>query len=79
MSCFQRLLTVVMLLILGFPRPTLAQEVTATLGVTRTIKSTILNEDRKVFVHLPASYTTHQAIPTQCCTCWMALRRFCSK
>jgi predicted alpha/beta superfamily hydrolase len=47
-----------MLLILGFPRPTLAQEVTATLGVTRTIKSTILNEDRKVLVHLPSSYNT---------------------
>jgi predicted alpha/beta superfamily hydrolase len=26
--------------------------------VTRTIKSTILSEDRKVFVHLPASYNT---------------------
>jgi len=58
MSCVRRLLTIVMLLTLGSVRPAFAQEVTATLGVTRTIKSTILNEDRKVFVHLPASYHT---------------------
>ena len=30
----------------------------ATLGVTRTIRSAILSEDRKVFVHLPTSYNT---------------------
>jgi len=35
--------------------------VRATVGVTRTIKSTILGEDRKVFVHLPASYDTSAA------------------
>ena len=45
MSCVRRLLTV-------------AQDVSATLGVTRTMKSTILGEERKVFVHLPASYDT---------------------
>jgi predicted alpha/beta superfamily hydrolase len=47
-----------MLLILGSPRFAFAQDVTATLGVTRTMKSTILGEDRKVFVRLPASYDT---------------------
>ena len=55
MSCVHRLLTVVMLLILGSPRPAPAQDVTATLGVTRTVKSTILGEDRKVLVRLPTS------------------------
>ena len=58
MSCVRRLLTVLMLLSLGSPRLAFAQEVSATLGVTRTMKSTILNEDRKVLVHLPASYDT---------------------
>ena len=51
-----RFLTVLLPLVLG--SPVFAQEVSATLGVTRTIKSTILSEDRKVFVHLPASYNT---------------------
>jgi hypothetical protein len=50
MSCVHRLLTVVMLLILGSARVAFAQDVSATLGVTRTMKSTILGEDRKVFV-----------------------------
>ena len=56
MSCCRSLLTVVMLLTLGSPRLALAQDVTATLGVTRTMKSTILGEDRKVFVDLPTGY-----------------------
>ena len=30
----------------------------AKLGLARTIKSAILNENRKVLVHLPASYDT---------------------
>jgi predicted alpha/beta superfamily hydrolase len=51
-----RFLTVLLPLVLG--SPVFAQEVSTTLGVTRTIESTILSEDRKVFVHLPASYNT---------------------
>jgi len=47
-----------MLSVMASPRLGHTQEVSATLGVTRTIKSTILSEDRKVFVHLPASYNT---------------------
>ncbi len=47
-----------MLLTLGSPRLAFAQEVSATLGVTRTIKSTILGGDRKLFVRLPTSYDT---------------------
>ena len=43
---------------MGSPQLAFAQEVSATLGVTRTMKSTILGEDRKVFVHLPTSYDT---------------------
>lgn len=58
MSCSRGVLTVLMLLTLGSPRLVLAQEVSATLGVARTIKSTLLSEDRKVFIHLPASYNT---------------------
>ena len=58
MSCVHRLLIVVMLLTLGSRQLAFAQEVSATLGVTRTMKSMILGEDRKVFVHLPASYNT---------------------
>jgi predicted alpha/beta superfamily hydrolase len=57
MSC-ARLLAVVMVLIAASARLAWAQDLTATLGVTRTIRSTILSEDRKVFVHLPASYNT---------------------
>ena len=58
MPCRRGFLTLLMLLTLGAPRLVLAQEVSATLGVTRPIKSTILGEDRKVVVHLPASYNT---------------------
>jgi predicted alpha/beta superfamily hydrolase len=58
MSRVRGLLTVMMLLPMGSPPPALAQDVTATLGVTRTIKSSILSEGRKVVVHLPASYIT---------------------
>lgn len=35
-----------------------AQEVSAKLGVVRTMKSSILNEERKVLVHPPATYDT---------------------
>jgi predicted alpha/beta superfamily hydrolase len=58
MSCVHKLVTVVMLLTLGLPRLAFAQDVSVTIGVTRTIKSTILGEDRKVFVRLPTSYDT---------------------
>ena len=51
-------LLILLLLILGTPRLVHAQEVSAKLGFARTMKSTILNEDRKVLVHLPASYNT---------------------
>jgi len=58
MSRVLRVLTVLMLSVMASPRLGHTQEVSATLGVTRTIKSTILSEDRKVVVHLPASYNT---------------------
>jgi predicted alpha/beta superfamily hydrolase len=58
MSRVIRFLTLLTLLVPGSPALVVAQEVTVTLGVTRTIKSTILGEDRKVVVHLPASYNT---------------------
>jgi predicted alpha/beta superfamily hydrolase len=47
-----------MLLSLGSARLAFAQDVTVTLGVTRTIKSSILGEDRNVFVRLPTGYDT---------------------
>jgi predicted alpha/beta superfamily hydrolase len=50
--------TVLFLILLGTQRLVFAQEVSAKLGTARVIKSTILNEDRKVLVHLPASYDT---------------------
>jgi predicted alpha/beta superfamily hydrolase len=46
-----------MLLIVGAPLA-LTQEVTTSLGVARTIKSSILGEDRKVLVRLPSGYDT---------------------
>ena len=58
MSHVPRLLTLLLLSLLGAQRPVFAQEVSAKLGVARTMKSAILNEDRKVFIHLPASYDT---------------------
>ena len=58
MSTARMCLTALLLLPLGGQRPLLAQEVSAKLGVARTMKSTMLNEDRKVLVHLPASYDT---------------------
>ena len=58
MSRVVRFLTVLMLLVVASPPLVVAQEVTTTLGVRRTITSTILGEDRKVVVHLPASYHT---------------------
>ncbi|HEY8164846.1 MAG TPA: alpha/beta hydrolase-fold protein [Gemmatimonadaceae bacterium] len=58
MSYIPRFLTPLLLLVLGTQRLVFAQEVTARLGVARTIKSAILKEDRKVLVHLPASYDT---------------------
>ena len=58
MPFFRSLLIAVTLLMLGSPRPAFAQDVTATLGVTRTMKSTMLGEDRRVVVRLPAGYDT---------------------
>jgi predicted alpha/beta superfamily hydrolase len=47
--------------VLGFQRLAHAQEVSVKLGLARTIKSAILNEDRRVLVHLPAGYDTSGA------------------
>jgi predicted alpha/beta superfamily hydrolase len=58
MSHVPRFLTLLLLSVLGTQRLVFAQEVSAKLGVARTIKSAILNEDRKVLVHLPANYDT---------------------
>jgi uncharacterized protein len=58
MSYAQIVLALLLLSLLGTQRPALAQQLTAQLGVGRTLKSTILNEERTVFVHLPASYDT---------------------
>ena len=48
MSRVLRVLTVLMLSVLASPQLGYTQEVSATLGVTRTIRSTILSEDTKV-------------------------------
>ena len=48
--------TLLLLLGLGTQRPVAAQQVTVSLGVSRTLQSAILNEQRSVTVHLPASY-----------------------
>jgi uncharacterized protein len=58
MSYAQIVLALLLLSLLGTQRPALAQQLTAQLGVGRTLESTILNEERTVFVHLPASYDT---------------------
>jgi predicted alpha/beta superfamily hydrolase len=58
MSHVPRFLTLLLLSVLGTQRPVFAQEVSAKLGVARTIESVILKEDRKVLVHLPATYDT---------------------
>jgi len=58
MSCVSRLLTVAIVLTLGSSRLAVAQELSTTLGITRTIKSAVLGEDRKVFIRLPATYDT---------------------
>jgi predicted alpha/beta superfamily hydrolase len=58
MSHVTRFLTLSLVLVLGTQRLGFAQEVSAKLGTTRTIKSAILNEERKVLVHLPANYDT---------------------
>ncbi len=58
MSSISRFLTLLLLLVLGTQRLVFAQEVSAKLGVARTMKSAILNEDRRVLVHLPPSYDT---------------------
>jgi uncharacterized protein len=58
MSSARRILTMLLLLILGTRRPASAQGVSAKLGVARVMKSAILNEDRRVLVHLPAGYDT---------------------
>ncbi len=51
-------MTVLLLLVLESQRLAFAQEVSAKLAVARTMKSSILNEERRVLVHLPASYDT---------------------
>ena len=58
MSYVPRFLTLLLPMLLGTQRVVVAQEVSAKIGVARTIKSTILNEERKVLVHLPVSYDT---------------------
>ena len=58
MSHMLRSLTLPVLLVLGTQRTVYAQDVSAKLGVARTLHSTLLNEDRKVVVHLPTSYDT---------------------
>jgi predicted alpha/beta superfamily hydrolase len=60
MSHAPRLLTLSLLLVFGTQRLSFAQEVSAKLGVERTIQSVILKEDRKVIVHVPASYDTSE-------------------
>src|SRR5262245_28060455 len=57
MSHAPKLLTLSVLLLWGNQAAT-AQEVAVRLGVGRTCKSAILNEERSVVVHLPASYDT---------------------
>jgi predicted alpha/beta superfamily hydrolase len=42
--------------VLGIPRLVSAQDVSVKLGFARTIKSAVLNEERRVLVHLPAGY-----------------------
>jgi predicted alpha/beta superfamily hydrolase len=58
MACARRLLTLLLLSAPGAQRPIAAQDVSVKLGVARTIRSAILNEDRRVLVHLPAAYDT---------------------
>ena len=58
MSHVIRVLTLLLLSVPATQRPVFAQEVNVKLGSARTIKSAIMNEDRKVLVHLPASYDT---------------------
>jgi len=58
MSHAIRVLTLLLLSVPATQRPVFAQEVNVKLGSARTIKSAIMNEDRKVLVHLPASYDT---------------------
>jgi predicted alpha/beta superfamily hydrolase len=58
MSYARMCLTALLLLLSGAQRLLFAQEVSAKLGVARTMKSMVLNEDRTVLVHLPASYDT---------------------
>jgi predicted alpha/beta superfamily hydrolase len=58
MSYARMCLTALLLLLSGAQGALFAQEVSAKLGVARTMKSMVLNEDRKVLVHLPASYDT---------------------
>ncbi len=58
MSYVIRVLTLLLLSVPATHRPVFAQDVNVKLGSARTIKSAIMNEDRKVLVHLPASYDT---------------------
>src|ERR1043166_4308962 len=54
----RRLLTLLLFSVPGAQRSVAAQDVSVKLGFARTIKSAIMNEDRKVLVHLPAGYDT---------------------
>jgi predicted alpha/beta superfamily hydrolase len=58
MSYVTRFLTLLLLLVAVSPRRISAQEVRAKLGVVRTVRSSILKEERRVLVHVPASYDT---------------------
>src|ERR1043166_5433688 len=58
MASVRRLLTLLLLAVPGTQRLIAAQDVSVKLGFARTIKSAILNEDRRVLVHLPAAYDT---------------------
>ncbi len=58
MSHAIRVLTLLLLSVPATHRPVFAQDVNVKLGSARMIKSAIMNEDRKVLVHLPASYDT---------------------
>jgi len=54
----RRVLALLLGLVPATERLAFPQDVSVKLGVARTIRSTILNEDRKVVVHLPESYGT---------------------
>lgn len=53
-----RKLTFVILMAVSTQQPATAQQVITSLGVSRKMKSAILNEERSVIVHSPAGYDT---------------------